>query len=249
MSQINNFEIAKNIIIALSGKLRTLKNEVPELLQFIEELDSIDFSCTHQFIETKRPSKEVLDVLDSVLLNLSNRQVQGLNISGMARLNWMNIYDGVNIKDLFIKGMSASRLLGLDGYYASNRISAGLMLILPKVIYPFHTHLVKEFYYCLSGKLLIQHDIDGKKFILDEGEISITPEGTLHSLEVVGKTPVLLLYSWLGNLNAPITIWNKMKSERWEGYSWTRLPRQKWKRSDLRQLSNKDFLDLFSKYS
>ena len=91
--------------------------------------------------------------------------------------------------------------------------------------------------------------IDGKKFILDEGEISITPEGKLHSLEVVGKKPVLLLYSWLGNLNAPIRIWNKMKSERWEGYSWTRLPRQKWKRSDLRQLSNKDFLDLFSKYS
>ena len=98
--------------------------------------------------------------------------------------------------------MFASRLLGLDGYYASKRISAGLMLIIPGVVYPFHTHFVKEFYYCLSGKLLIQHDVDGEKFCLREGEISLTPEGKLHYLEVVGNKPVLLLYSWLGNLTA-----------------------------------------------
>mgnify|MGYP001441578003 CR=1 FL=1 len=111
------------------------------------------------------------------------------------------------------------------------------------------THFVKEFYYCLSGETLIRHDIDGEKLSLSEGKISITPEGKLHSLEVIGKTPVLLLYSWLGNLNAPIRIWNKMNTESWEGYVWIRLPGQRWKRSDSQKLSNENFLKAHRKYS
>ena len=249
MCQRNNFEVAKKIIISLSIKLRTFKKEFPELLYFIEELDSLDFLLTHKVVRTINPSNEVLTLLNSIRLNLSNRRLEGLNYWNMTKFNWMNIYDGVDTKHSFIKGMFASRLLGLDGYYASKRISAGLMLIVPGVVYPLHTHFVKEFYYCLSGKLLIQHDIDGEKFSLDEGEISLTPEGKLHSLEVVGNKPVLLLYSWLGNLTTPIRIWEKMDSERWEGYNWRRLPDQKWKRSDLQQLSNKVFLGSFSKYS
>jgi len=249
MSQRNKFEVAKKIIISLSSNLRTFKNDFPELAHFIEELDSINFLSTHNLVRTINPSNEVLTLLNSICLNLSNKELEGLNHASMIKFNWMNIYDGVDTKHSFTKGMFASRLVGLDGYYASNRISTGLMLIVPGVVYPFHTHFVKEFYYCLSGKLLIQHDIDGEKFSLDEGEISITPEGKLHSLEVIGNKPVLLVYSWLGNLNAPIRIWEKMNSERWEGYTWRRLPDQQWKRSDLQQLSNKDFLDSFSKYS
>ena len=178
-------------------------------------------------------------------MNLYDKQVEDFSFGSMAQLNWMNIYDGVDTKESYVKGMFVSRLLGLDGYYVSNRMSVGLMLILPGVIYPFHTHNVKEFYYCLSGKLRIQHGAEGEKFGLGEGEISITPEGKLHSLEVIGNKPVLLMYSWLGNLNAPIKIWEKHNSKTWKGYTWKRLPDQKWKRSDFHHLSHKDFLASF----
>ena len=242
MSQRNKFKIAKEIIISLSMKLQSFKNDFPELLQFIEELETINFSLTHQLVKTNYPSTEVFSVLNS-----SGKQFEGLDLGDISNLDWINIYDGVDSKHSFINGMFASRLVGLDGYYLSDHISVGLMLILPGVFYPFHTHLVKEFYYCLCGNLLIQHDFDGEKFSLDEGKISITPEGKLHSLKVVGRQPVLLLYSWLGDLNAPIRIWEKIQSEKWQGHTWNRLPGQKWKKSSLQELSNKGFLYYFAR--
>ena len=246
MSQKKKFETTKQLIVSLSAKLRTFKNEFTDLSLFIEELDSLNFLLTHQEVKTKKLPKKVSSILKSKFLNLRSHQIEGLKSANMANFNWMNIYEGANSKQSFINGMFASRLLGLDGYYASNRISVGLMLILPGVLYPLHTHRVKEFYYCLSGKLRIQHDIDGDKLSLSEGEISITPEGKLHSLEVIGKEPVLLLYSWLGNLNAPIRIWEKTKSGSWEGCIWRRLPGQKWKISDVETLSDRSYLDLYS---
>ena len=248
MSIRNNFEITKKLIVSVSAKLRTLKSEVPDLSNFIEEFERVNFSLRHPSINTKRASYKVSAFLNSLCLNFNKHQIDGLNNRNMSNFSWSNIYDGAESRQSFTNGMFASRLLGLDGYYANDRISAGLMLILPGVIYPFHTHPVKEFYYCLSGKLRISHDIDGEKFSLCEGEISITPNGKLHSLEVLGNKPVLLFYSWLGDLNAPIRIWEKMKSEMWEGYIWRRLPGQKWKIGDLKQLSNKNFLNSFSKH-
>ena len=245
MSQKKNFEATKKLLVSLSSKLRTLKSAFPELSLFIEELESVEF-LTHQAVRTKKLSNKVSSILKSKFLNLRSHQIEGLRSDTMASFNWMNIYDGANSKHSFINGMFASRLLGLDGYYASDRISVGLMLILPGVFYPLHTHRVKEFYYCLGGKLIIQHDIDGDKFSLSEGEISITPEGKLHSLEVNGKEPVLLLYSWLGNLSAPIRLWEKTKSGSWEGCTWRRLPGQKWRTTDVEILSEGSSLDVFS---
>lgn len=249
MYQRDQLEISKKIIISLSSKLRALKNEIPELLGFVEKLEGINFSQTQQLVPKINISKEILTLLNSICWNFSQKQFEGFDSENIAKFNWTNIYDGLDEKQSFISGMFASRLLGLDGYYNSNYISAGLMLMQPGVVYPLHTHSVKEFYYCLSGRLRIQHDIDGEKFILGAGKISITPAGKLHSLEVIGNRPVLLIYSWLGDLYAPIRIWQKNNVDRWEGYIWRRLPGQKWKKSDLKQLSNKAFWEVFGKYS
>ena len=247
MSQKATFETVQKLIVSLKKKLHTFKNDFPELLEFIEGLDSINFSSTHQLVGRVNQSKDISELLNLVCLNQGNHQLNGLDYRHITNYNWMNIYHGIDTKHSFIDGMFAARFLGLDGYYASTSISAGLMLILPGVIYPFHSHSVKEFYYCLSGKLLIRHNICGEKFSLAEGQISVTPEGKLHSLEVIGKKPVLLVYSWLGNLDTPITIWEKMKSGRWQGYTWKRFPGQEWKSSGLQQLSNEEFLGSFDK--
>ena len=249
MFQKENLRVVRKLIRSLSFELRAFKNNSPEVLQFIEELDNVNFSLTHSETSAINLSNKIKTLLKSSYSDVSQYQINSLTIEKIENFNWLNIYNGIKSNKSHIDGMFASRLLGLDGYYVSNRISIGLMLILPGVIYPFHTHSVKEFYYCLSGKLFIQHDIDGEMFSLGEGEISITPEGTLHSLEVIGNRPVLLIYSWLGDLHAPIRIWQKINVNRWEGYKWRRLPGQKWKKSDIKQLSNKAFFDEFGNYS
>ena len=209
-------------------------------------MDDINYSIIHQIDQTTNP-QELVSALKKVTFLKSSDHLGGLCLNDILDFDWKRVYNGGLSKSSYITGMFVSRVLGLDGFFRNNRISFGLMLLLPDVVYPLHTHFVKEFYYCLSGKLIIQHDVDGKRFLLDEGQISLTPEGKFHSLEVIGNQPVLLIYSWLGNLKAPIWIWKKTKLDHWEGFVWTRLPGQKWITSDKKELSDKSFQELYGK--
>ena len=247
MHQKEKFEITKRLILSLIAKLKAFNGDSTKLSKFIEELENMNFSMIHQDGAKNLLSKKILRQLKSMLLKLNLQDIEGLGNQELANFNWTNVYDGVSPAHSFINGMFVSRLAGLEGYYVSDRISVGLMLILPGVIYPFHAHHVNEFYYCLSGKLLIQHDFDGKKFSLTEGEISITPKGALHLLEVNEKKPVLLLYSWLGNLNASVRVWEKTESGLWKGFIWKRLPGEEFKSRDIQTLSNIDFLKSYGK--
>ncbi|MDG2474313.1 MAG: dimethylsulfonioproprionate lyase family protein [Paracoccaceae bacterium] len=249
MSDMKPYQNAEKLLIWLSSKLQADENKLLELTQFIQELDDINYSFFHQIDQITNPPELVSALKKNIFLNSYATQIGSLNIDNILDFDWKHVYQEEDSKNSYINGMFVSRLLGLDGYYRSDRIAFGLMLLLPGVLYPLHTHLVQEFYYCLSGKLVIQHDFDGQSFSLDEGQISVTPEGKLHSLEVVGKNPVLLIYSWLGNLRAPIRIWEKTKSDKWEGFVWTRLPGQKWITSDKKELSDECFKKLYSKYS
>ena len=242
MPKRNMFQIVKKLIISLGPKLRTFNNEFIELSYFVDELERVNFLAEHQQFEVSNPSKVALKFLSSICLNPNKHQLDCLSRNNINNLNWMKIYEGIESEHSFIDGMFASRLLGLDGYFASDRISVGLMLMLPGVIYPFHKHNVKEFYYCLSGQLLITHGLEGETFILSEGDISITPVKKLHSLEVVGNGPALLVYSWLGDLTASIQIWEKMKSGLWKQFYFKRIPGQKWRSSDLPRILPQDFL-------
>ena len=124
--------------------------------------------------------------------------------------------------------LSKKHLLGLDGYYFHDRLAIGTMLLLPGVMYPFHTHDVNELYYCISGKLEIRHTVSGLPFFLKSGDLSITPKAQLHSLSVLGNKPVLLFYSWHGNLRAPIWLWEKRNENNWERVLWKREPGDSW---------------------
>ena len=116
----------------------------------------------------------------------------------LTNLSWTQIYRGFD-PDPYLRGMFVSRLLGLDGYYFHDRLAIGTMLLLPGVMYPFHTHDVNELYYCISGKLEIRHTVSGLPFFLKSGDLSITPKAQLHSLSVLGNKPVLLFYFLLSH--------------------------------------------------
>ena len=241
MPQILQYEAAKQLIDSFLGNFKKGNHKVKGLESFISALETIDFSLVH-----KNKDKKLLPELEVTLLalpsyDLKRSGIEGLSVNTFVKFNWFHVYNKIDLETTYTKGMFASRLLGLDGYYAHDRLSVGQMLLMPGVIYPFHTHQVEELYYCLSGKLIIQHNIDGKQFVLEPGELSITPKGTLHSLEVSGSKPVLLMYSWFGNLKAPIWIWKKIEDSSWQGANWTRLPGQSWIITEKKEVSNRDF--------
>jgi mannose-6-phosphate isomerase-like protein (cupin superfamily) len=222
------FEASEQLVKLFCSELRTLTSKNTRLKKFVDEIETVDFSNRREFKRIVPPIilKQTLHHMNQIGSNANNILHFSLKISFY--LNWARIYDGLNKNLSYVNGMFASRILGLDGYFIHNRLSIGQMLLLPGVTYPFHTHDVAEIYYCLSGSLNIYHGLTGGMTQLTSGNLSITPEGQLHKLKVNGSEPVLLLYSWVGDLQAPIWIWNKTREEDWERTLWKRNPGQSW---------------------
>jgi mannose-6-phosphate isomerase-like protein (cupin superfamily) len=239
MTNIDQNKLVVHLIKSLCFKLNILETKFPTLTNFISEFENLNLSSIGETKQKRNPPEIALALLELCIMGSNVNSSKNFNSEYYAHLNWSQIYDEIDLEMPFTKGMFASRLVGLDGYYFHRRLSFGLMMLLPDVVYPPHTHLVDELYYSLSGKLTVKHGIPGDQVFLNPGEISITPKGKLHSLSVSGNKPVLLLYSWLGNLRAPIWIWKKIEESHWERSMWTRLPGKKWSLSKTQLVSQK----------
>ena len=242
MAKIDQNKLVEDLIKSFCLKLKILETSFPILKNFIFEFEKLNFLLVSE-IKQKSNSEEIRSALSKlVIMDLNFNKSNEFNTENYVYLNWSQIYDGIDLEVPFTKGMFVSRLVGLDGHYFHQRLSFGLMILLPGVVYPTHTHFVDELYYSLSGKLIVQHGISDDQVVLDPGEISITPKGKLHSLSVIGDKPVLVLYSWLGNLRAPIWIWKKIGKNRWEKAMWTRKLGEKWRISKTQLVSQKSLI-------
>ena len=239
MTNIDQKKLVAHLIKSLCFKLNILETKFPTLTNFISEFENLNLSSIDETRQKRNPPEIALALSKLCIMGLNVNSSKNFNTEYFAHLNWSQIYDEIDLEMPFTKGMFASRLVGLDGFYFHRRLSFGLMMLLPGVVYPPHTHLVDELYYSLSGKLTVKHGILGDQVFLNPGEISITPKGKLHSLSVSGNKPVLLLYSWLGNLRAPIWIWKEIEESHWERSMWTRLPGKKWSLSKTQLVSQK----------
>ena len=247
MIMFNPFQKSEQLIKLFCVCLKNLSSEKPSLKKFIEKIDGTDFLNRRDFKTLAPPV-----ALKNSLINIgddakSSDELLDLTLKISFNLNWQKIYDGIDRNLPYGNGMFASRLLGLDGYFFHDNLSIGQMLLLPGVTYPFHTHDVDEIYYCLSGTLDIYHGLGGKLNQLKCGNISITPEGQLHMLKVKGSKPVLLIYCWLGDLKAPIWLWNKSLNHRWERTLWKRSPGQSWTAGLSEPVSKAMLLDAYKK--
>ena len=241
MSKSEEYEIAKRLINAFCVNLKQSTLRYSTRKKFIVEIDNLTYSLTGQDFKNKNFifPKSSLVAIPQKDFNASG--LKHISKKMLTNLSWTQIYRGFD-PDPYLRGMFVSRLLGLDGYYFHDRLAIGTMLLLPGVMYPFHTHDVNELYYCISGKLEIRHTVSGVPFFLKSGDLSITPKAQLHSLSVLGNKPVLLFYSWRGNLRAPIWLWEKRNENNWERVLWKREPGDSWLAYRKQLVSEDDYV-------
>jgi mannose-6-phosphate isomerase-like protein (cupin superfamily) len=221
-------DTARQYLQAFTQDLAKRAQDDPALLPFVAELNKVD---------TTSLQREPLPRLDHPAMKMLDRAVERaeadealLPIARKAahELNWSQVYaGGGDIDPAIVDGMMAAQAAGSYGCFAADNIATGQFLLTPGVHYPLHTHAAREIYYCISGRIEIQHGVDGTPFALTPGKYSITPPHRLHAL-TVGEEPVLLLYAWIGEINVPLWIWSQDDDDVWWRQSWRRPPGKSW---------------------
>ena len=218
--------LASDSLAALAADLRR-RSADPALAPFADRLDQVDRTsarferarpCTHPMMAHLGP------VLDAATgeprLLAATRAVANA-------VNWYQIYQGEGVDPGLAEGMLAGQIAGQAGILASETLRTGLFLLAPGIHYPLHTHGASEIYYCMSGRLTLQHGTEGTPFELHPGDCSVTPANRLHSL-ATGEKPVLLLYVWIGDVDAANWWWERRPEGGWWRVNWSRTPDGSW---------------------
>lgn len=223
-------EAARAFLTALTRDLSARSGADPGLAPFVQDLSQVETAAVQRgpFETLDHPAMEHLEqALDSA------GGCDGLLDSALAAaraLDWQQVFAGGGIEETLAEGMLAAQAAGTYGCFASNTLAAGQFLLAPGIRYPLHTHGAAEIYYCLSGRLRIQHGLEGAPFELAAGDYSITPPNRLHALET-GSEPALLIYVWRGDLAGPNWWWEQGEDGAWRRTAWLRQPGEPWKPS------------------
>lgn len=222
-------QVVQSYLQALASDLTDKSASDAALKPFVAALHTIDTS-RQQRGPLPLLQHPTMARLDQALAKVAgSSRLLGEAAAAAQHLDWGQIYGGGGDMDpVLAEGMLAAQAAGTYGCFASDRIATGQFLLAPGVHYPLHTHSAPEIYYCLSGRIDIQHGVDAKPFSLSAGDYSITPPHRLHAL-TVGDEPTLLIYAWIGDLRAPIWIWSQNDSDRWVRQAWRREPGEPWK--------------------
>lgn len=141
-------------------------------------------------------------------------------VSAAPRLGWFQVFNSDEIDPRLGRNMISAQLAIRRDADGVRTVHAGLFLVGPDTDYPLHTHTAPEVYYCVSGKLTLQHGVDGRPFFLHPGEYSITPSERLHSLKTEDE-PVLLVYIWLTGPYLENWWWSQEPDGSWARSQWT----------------------------
>ena len=118
----------------------------------------------------------------------------------------------------------------------SRSLHVGLFLLAPHTNYPLHSHTAPEVYYCVSGKITLQHGVDGEPLVLVPGEHSVTPSERVHALRT-GDEPALLIYVWLLKADSENWWWAQEPDGSWVRSAWQWQSDGRWVRIGCEALS------------
>jgi len=220
---------ASDSLTALAADLRRRSAAEPALTPFADQLDRVDRGST-RFDRPRPCTHDTMAHLAPALAAAAGEPCLLAATRAVAEaVNWYQIYRGEGVDPGLAEGMLAGQIAGQVGILASDTLRTGLFLLAPGLHYPLHTHGAAEIYYCMSGRLTVQHGTGGAPFELHPGDCSVTPANRLHSLDT-GAAPVLLLYVWIGDIDAPNWWWERRSGGGWRRVNWSRTPDGSWAR-------------------
>ena len=218
---------ASDSLTALAADLRRRSAADPALAPFAGLLEQVDRSSA-RFERPQPCSHATMAHLGPALAAAAGEPALLAATRAVAEaVNWRQIYRGEGVDPALAEGMLAAQIAGQVGILACVSLRTGLFLLAPGLHYPLHTHGAAEIYYCMSGRLTLQHGAGGTPFELRPGDCSVTPPHRLHSLDT-GAAPVLLLYVWIGDIDAPNWWWERRPEGGWRRVNWSRTPDGSW---------------------
>lgn len=223
-------DLASDSLTALAADLRRRSADDPALAPFADRLDQVDRTSAR--FERARPCTPAMMAHLGPALDAAAGEPRLLAATRAVAdaVNWRQIYQGEGVDPGLAEGMLAGQIAGQVGILASETLRTGLFLLAPGLHYPLHTHGASEVYTCMSGVLTLQHGAEGTPFELHPGDCSVTPAHRLHSL-TTGERPVLLLYVWIGDIDAPNWWWEQRPAGGWRRVNWSRTPDGSWART------------------
>ena len=111
-------------------------------------------------------------------------------------LHFNQTYCAEDFGDDFLQQYGWIKFLGPDGYWVSNQLSSGLLLLGDNVTYPEHWHVAEELYLPLSGMGDWYHEDYGWQ-TKSPGEIITHASNVKHAIRTNGES-LLLMYIWRG---------------------------------------------------
>lgn len=111
-------------------------------------------------------------------------------------LHFNQTYSAEDFGDDFLQQYGWIKFLGPDGYWHSDQLSSGLVLLGDNVTYPKHWHIAEELYFPLSGTGDWYHEDHGWQTKSPGARITHA-SNVKHAIRTTGE-PLLLMYIWRG---------------------------------------------------
>ena len=219
LSETERSEAVGACIEALAEELEALTARDQALERFLLELRKVD-PLHDQRDRSDRAASPITQPLEQALSDIPPGWKLGDAVSTVAPLlDWHQTFRSDEIDPRLKHNLTAAELANRHDGLSSQSLFVGLFLLAPHTNYPLHSHTAPELYYCVSGRLNLQHGIGGAPFLLLPGEYSITPSERLHALNTDDE-PVLLIYIWLQRPNSKNWWWAQRPDGSWERSAW-----------------------------
>ena len=219
--------VAQTFKDRLSADLMAREESAASLEPFIRQLADLDCSQTQSLAPLPTPPTVTAHLAPTLEgLGCGPALAEAVKqFAGTAR--WYQIFEGEGIDPTLAQGLIAGQLAGQVGLVQSDAIRTGLFLLAPGLHYPLHQHGALELYFVVSGQLTLQYGTRAKPFTLAPGEHSVTPSHTVHAL-TTHDAPTLVIYAWIGEVEAPNWWWVEADTGGWERVCWERQPDATW---------------------
>lgn len=174
--------------------LQLLRLECPE--DWSRLLPDININAPDREIEAKTlPVLKFLPRLASAALPVYRTVIDRL-IDVQDGLHFGQTYSAGDFGEDFLDQYGWIKLLGPDGYWNSDELSSGFLILGDNITYPQHRHQAEEIYLPISGNAQWYREHDGWQE-QPAGTVIHHPGGIGHAMRTWGE-PLIALYFWRG---------------------------------------------------